>query len=295
MQHDFYRPASVHRISGGVDGGGKLTAWHHRMASAGINGYMGGEAAESEIGGISDLPLEIPNMRLEYSPVNSSVPRGWWRSVENSGNAFVVQSFLDELAHEAGKDPIEFQLALLTPGRKMDGKSKEYAFEADRLRRVIELARAKSRWGKEGTIQGRALGFAAWWSFFSYAAMIADVSIEGGVPRVHSVVAAVDCGTPINPDGIAAQIEGCIVYGLTAALYGEITIEGGAVQQSNFHDYPLLTINTMPVVEVHIVPSTAAPSGTGEPGLPPIAPAVTNALFALTGKRVRSLPVKLSS
>lgn len=295
MQHDYYRPASVHRISGGLDGDGKLTAWHHRMASAGINGYFGGEAAESEIGGISDLPLEIPHMRLEYSPVKSSVPRGWWRSVENSGNAFVVQSFLDELAHEAGKDPIEFQLALLTPGRKVAGeaRAKDYPFEADRLRRVIELARAKSRWGKEGYIQGRALGFAAWWSFFSYAAMVADVSIEGGVPRVHNVVAAIDCGTPINPDGIAAQIEGCIVYGLTAALYGEITIEGGAVQQSNFHDYPLLSINSMPVVEVHIVPSTAAPSGTGEPGLPPIAPAVANALFALTGKRVRSLPVKL--
>ncbi len=146
MTHDFYRPAAVHRISGGVDADGKLTAWHHRMASAGINAYMGGDEAESEIGGINDLPLEIANLRVEYSGAKSAVPRGWWRSVENSGNAFAVQSFVDELAHEAGKDPIDFQLALLTPGRKIagEGRAKDYPFEADRMRRVIQLASPRS-------------------------------------------------------------------------------------------------------------------------------------------------------
>jgi len=156
---------------------------------------------------------------------------------------------------------------------------------------VIELARDKSNWGKP-LPAGRARGFAAWYSFRTYVAEVAEVSVDkDGAPRVHRVVAAIDCGTPINPDGIAAQVEGGVVYGLGAALREAITIDGGAVQQSNFHDFPLLTLTEMPVVETHIVPSTAPPSGTGEPGLPPIAPAVANAMFALTGKRVRKLPM----
>jgi isoquinoline 1-oxidoreductase beta subunit len=293
MQHDFYRPPSVHRVVAALDGDGKVAAWHHRMSSPGINAWMGrGEAHESETGGIDDLPHAIANLRLEYAPVESSVPRGWWRSVENSANAFVVESMIDELAHAAGKDPIDFHLALLPPGKVIESKrSKEHSFQSDRFRRVIELAREKSGWGKP-LPAGRARGFAAWWSFVSYVAEVAEVSVDkNGTPRVHRVVAVVDCGTPVNPDGIAAQLEGGIVYGLTAALQGAITIDGGAVQQSNFHDYPLLTLEQMPAVDVHIVPSGNAPSGTGEPGLPPVAPAVANALFKLTGKRVRKLPI----
>jgi isoquinoline 1-oxidoreductase beta subunit len=218
------------------------------------------------------------------------VPRGWWRSVENTFNAFAVQSMMDELAHAAGKDPIEFQLSLIPAGHKVEEKG-VVTYEADRLRRVIELARDKSGWGKP-LPAGRARGFAAWFAFHSYVAEVAEVSVDkNGTPRVHRVVTAIDCGIPVNPDGIAAQVEGAIVYGLTAALQGAITIDGGAVQQSNFHDYPLLTMEQMPVVETHIVPSTAAPTGTGEPGTPPIAPAVTNAMFVLTGKRIRKLPI----
>ena len=293
MQHDFYRPATIHRVVAALDNDGKVVAWHHRMASPSINTYMGrGEPHDSEMFDEEQLPLTIPNIRAEYASAKSVVPRGWWRSVENSTNAFVVQSFIDELAHAAGKDPIEFQLSMLPAGKRLErkGNNAPYPFEADRLRRVIELAREKSNWGKP-LAAGRARGFAAWYAFLSYVAEVAEVSVDkDGTPRVHRVVAAIDCGTPVNPDGIAAQLEGGIVYGLTAALNGAITVKNGAVEQSNFHDYPLLTIDQMPVVEVHIFPSTALPTGTGEPGTPPIAPAVANAIFALTGKRLRKLP-----
>jgi isoquinoline 1-oxidoreductase subunit beta len=206
-----------------------------------------------------------------------------------------IDSFLDELAHAAGRDPVELRLALVPKGvteKFADEKSAHrWPFRSDRLRAVIELARDQSGWGKP-VAAGRALGFAAHHSFFSYAAEVAEVSIgENGLPKVHRVVCVIDCGTAINPEGIRAQIEGGIVYGLAAALGQKITIENGRVQQSNFHDFPLLTIGQMPNVEVHIVPSGEAPTGTGEPGLPPIAAAVTNAMFKLTGKRVRTLPL----
>ncbi len=293
MQHDFYRPATVHRVVAALGNDGKIAAWHHRMASPAINTYMGrGDAHDSEVFDEEQLP-PIANFRLEYASAKSAVPRGWWRSVENSSNAFVVQSFMDELAHAAGKDPIAFQLDMMPAGRKVEAKggAAPYPFESDRLRRVIELARDKSNWGKP-LPAGRARGFAAWYAFRSYVAEIAEVSLDkDGTPRVHRVIAAIDCGQPVNPDGVAAQMEGGIVYGLSAALNGAITIKNGAVEQSNFHDYPLLPIAQMPAVEVHIVPSTALPTGTGEPGTPPIAPAVANALFALTGKRARKLPL----
>jgi isoquinoline 1-oxidoreductase beta subunit len=290
MQHDFYRPASVHRVIAALDAEGKIAAWHHRMAGPAINSWMGeGDPAESEVWEKEQLP-PVAHARLEFANVDSVVPRGWWRSVENTFNAFAVQSMMDELAHAAGKDPIEFQLSQIPAGYKVEEKG-VVTYDADRLRRVIELARDKSGWGKP-LPAGRARGFAAWYSFHSYVAEVAEVSLDkNGAPRVHRVVTAIDCGIPVNPDGVAAQVEGAIVYGLTAALQGAITIDGGAVQQSNFHDYPLLTIDQMPVVETHIVPSTAAPTGTGEPGTPPIAPAVTNAMFVLTGKRVRKLPI----
>lgn len=296
MQHCFYRPAGVQRVIAGLDNQGRVVAWRHRMSSAGINSWMGdGEPAESETGGIDDLPLEIPNFRLEFGSAKSVVPRGWWRSVENSANAFVVNAMLDELAHAAEKDPIEFHLAMLTPGRKVPNKNeraKDYPFEADRLRRVIETVRDRSGWSKPAPA-GTARGFAAWYSFLTYVAEVAEVSIEGGMIKVNRITAAIDCGQLVNPDGIAAQVEGAVAYGLSAALGGAITIKNGAVEQSNFHDYPLLTIATMPAIDVFIVPSRALPTGTGEPGLPPAAPAVANAVFKLTGKRLRKMPFKV--
>ncbi|HEX9161726.1 MAG TPA: xanthine dehydrogenase family protein molybdopterin-binding subunit [Thermoanaerobaculia bacterium] len=302
MQHDYYRPASQHRATAGLDPDGRLIAWTHRFAAPSIDTYFHPETDkphDSEMGGLEDLPYSVPNLRIEFVPVPSVVPRGWWRSVDYSINGFVVNSFLDEAAHAAGKDPIEFHLSMLTPGRRIDStgpNAKNYPFEIDRLRRVIEVVRDASGWGKKELGEGRGRGFAAQRSFLSYVAQVAEVTVaKNGTISVDRIVAAIDCGTPVNPDGIAAQIEGSIVYGLTAALHGEITTSGGTVQQSNFHDYPLLRISEMPLVEVHIVPSTALPTGTGEPGLPPVAPAVANAIWAATGKRLRTLPFKMSS
>ena len=297
IQHDYYRPASHHRAIGAVDPDGRLIAWTHRFAAPSIEMYMDPKTEkphDSEIGGFDDLPYSVPNLRIEFLPVASVVPRGWWRSVEYSINGFVINSFLDEVAHAAGKDAIEFQLSLLKPGRTIEGE-KNYPFEVDRFRRVIEMVRDKSGWGKTQLGEGRGRGFAAQRSFLSYAAQVAEVTVDKNEIKVDRVVAVIDCGTPVNPDGIAAQIEGGIAYGLTAALHGEITTDKGAVQQSNFHDYPLLRMHEMPLVEVYIVPSTAPPTGTGEPGLPPLAPAVANAVFAATGKRLRKLPLSLKS
>ncbi|MGZ5494347.1 MAG: molybdopterin cofactor-binding domain-containing protein, partial [Thermoanaerobaculia bacterium] len=258
IQHDFYRPASVHRAVGALDPDGRLIGWRHRFAAPAIETYFEPKTEkphDSEIGGFDDLPYTVPNLRIEFTPVSSVVPRGWWRSVEYSINAFVINSFLDEVAHAAGKDPIEYHLSLLTKGRRIEGegRTKDYPFEIDRLRHVIEVVRDRSGWGKAALPEGRGRGFAAQRSFLSYAAQVAEVSVSDGAIKVHRIVAAIDCGQPVNPDGIAAQIEGAIAYGLTAALHGEITIANGAVQQSNFHDYPLLRISDMPVIEVHII------------------------------------------
>jgi isoquinoline 1-oxidoreductase beta subunit len=299
MRHDFYRPASYHRVTGGLDADGKLVAWRHRLAAPSIESYFTPKSEkphESETGGIDDTPYVVPNFRIDFALAKSGVPRGWWRSVEHSITGFVVNSFMDEAARAAGKDPIEFQLAMLPAGRKAEaaeGPAKDYPMESDRLRRVIELVREKSSWGAK-LPDGVGRGFGAHWSFLSYSAHVAEVSVEDGTPRVHRIVCAIDCGIAVNPDGIRAQVEGAIVYGLTAALQGEITIDGGRVQQSNFHDYPLLNLTQMPKVEVHIVPSAAMPTGTGEPGLPPAAAAVANAIFDATGKRVRRLPFRIA-
>ncbi len=300
MTHDFYRPASFQRMTAGLDDQGNVIAWHHRIAAPSINAYFDpGKPAEwfdSETPGVHDMPYEVPNFRVDFVHVNSGVPRGWWRSVEHSINGFVVNGFLDELAYAAGRDPIELRLAMLPKGfvQKFEDEknpSREWPYMSDRLRGVIELAREKSGWGKR-LPAGRAHGFAAHYSFLSYTAEVAEVSIDkDGRPKIHKVTCAVDCGVPVNPEGIRAQMEGGIVYGLAAALGQKITIEKGRVQQSNFHDFPLLTIAQMPVVEVHIVPSTHPPTGTGEPGLPPAAAAVANAMFKLTGTRIRRLPI----
>jgi len=225
----------------------------------------------------ANLPYTIPNLQVEYIYKDLGIPVGFWRSVGASQNAFITESFIDELAAAAGKDAFEFRRDLLT--------------KAPRHKGVLELAAEKGDWGKPlppGHFRGIAVAF----SYGSYASEVAEVSIEkDGKVRVHRVVCAIDCGIFVNPDTVKAQVEGSIVWGMTAALYGAITIDKGRVQQSNFHDYPMLRMNEMPMVEVHIVPSSEPAGGVGEPGVPPLAPAVCNAIFAGTGKRIRKLPI----
>jgi isoquinoline 1-oxidoreductase beta subunit len=297
MQHDFYRPASYHRLSGTVDEQGRVSAWMHRILSPSIAafwGWGGGAKPElSEVSGAADLAYAIPNIRVEYAQAETGVPVAWWRSVEHSFTAFAVECFIDELAAAARLDPVTFRRRLLQEPRQVPNPvSPESVLDTRRLKGVLELAAEKAGWGKP-LRQGRARGIACHFSFSTYVAQVAEVSVgKTGAVRVHRVVCAVDCGQPINPDGVKAQMESGIVYGLTAALKGEIAIKDGRVEQSNFHDYEMLRINQMPVIEVHIVPSTEAPTGTGEPGLPPIAPAVANAIFAATGQRIRRLPIR---
>jgi isoquinoline 1-oxidoreductase beta subunit len=297
MQHGSYRPAAMHRFAAGLDAGGKPVAWLNRMSSVSISRQWDDPAKpkpqSSEIDGAVNLPYAIPNLRMEYADAPSGVPRMWWRSVEHSINGFAVESFVDELAAAARADPLAFRLALLAEPRlvKSPNDPNGPALQTARLRACLELAAAKAGWGKP-LAAGRACGIAGHFSFHSYAAHVVEVSLVKGAPRVHRVVAAIDCGRVINPDGVAAQVESSVVYGLSAALKGAITIAKGGVEQSNFHDFEVLRIDEMPVVEVHLVASSEAPSGIGEPALPPVASALGNALFALTGKRVRRLPIR---
>lgn len=282
MAAGFYRPASVVRFEGGLDAGGTLVALKGGVGSPSImagSGFMqippsGVDSFAME--GLNDHPYDIPNQRLSYGRREPGPQVWFWRSVGHSQNTFFIESFIDELAAEAKQDPFEFRRALL-------GKQPRY-------KGVLEAAAQRAGWGSPlpaGVHRGIAVGQ----SFGSYVAEVAEVSVaDDGTPRVHRVVAAVDCGQIVNPEIIRRQIEGSIVYGLTAALYGKITFKDGRVEQGNFHDYPMLRMSEMPRVEVHILPSTEGPGGIGEPGTPPIAPAVANAIFAATGKRLRALP-----
>lgn len=283
MAAGFYRPASVARFEGAVDAKGRVTMLRCGVGSPSImaaSGFMkipDNGVDHFALEGIDDHPYDIENQRIAYGRVEPGPQVWFWRSVGHSQNIFFIESFIDELAAAAKADPYEFRRAML-------GKS-------PRHKGVLELAAQKAGWGQP-LPSGVFRGIAVAQSFGSYVAEVAEVSVAAdGTPRVHRVVAAVDCGKTVNPEIIRRQIEGGIVYGLSAALYGKITFKDGRVEQGNFHDYPVLRMNEMPKVEVHILPSTEKPGGIGEPGTPPIAPAVTNAIFAATGKRVRTLPI----
>lgn len=282
-QHGFYRPATYNRLEAGLDDQGPPVAWRHRIAGPSIMARFSEEVRANgldsfSVEGAKNLPYTVPHLEVTYAMVNPAVPVGFWRSVGSSQNAYITECFFDEVAAAAGRDPYELRRELL---------------EAHpRHRRVLETAAQKAGWGQP-LPEGRARGIAVAESFGSFVAEVAEVSLEDGRPRVHRVVCAVDCGQIVNPNTVEAQMESGIVYGLTAALKGEITLENGRVQQSNFHDYPMLRMDEMPEIEVHIIDSDEAPGGVGEPGTPPIAPAVVNALFALTGKPIRRLPIRL--
>jgi isoquinoline 1-oxidoreductase beta subunit len=288
MKAGYYRPLYYHVIRAGLDDAGAIVAWQHRIVGQSI---LAGTAFESamvkngidgtSVEGAANLPYAIANISVDLHSPRLGVPVQWWRSVGSTHTAYSTETFIDELAAAAGKDPVEFRRALLA--------------KHPRHRAVLELAAQKAGWGtrlapgKAGERRGR--GIAVHESFHSYVAEVAEVTVraDGGF-SVDRVVCAVDCGIAVNPDVIRAQMEGGIGYGLSAALHDAITLNEGRVEQSNFSDYPVLRINEMPKVEVHIVDSTANPTGVGEPGVPPIAPAVANALYAATGVRLRRLP-----
>jgi isoquinoline 1-oxidoreductase beta subunit len=298
MQHDFYRPASYHHMQGAVDAQGNLAAWQHFQTSTSIAAAWDKDGQEkpdkSEFATAAFIPYQSPNFRVEYALAKSGVPRAWWRSVEHSSSGFVVETFVDELAAAAGADPLAFRLKLIGDARKIPdftNPKENKPLDTARLKNVLQLAAEKGGWGKP-LPKGIARGIAGYYSFESYTAAVAEVSVKDGQVRVHRIVYAVDCGRPVNPNGIAAQVEGAAVYGLSAVMKDAITIDRGRVQQSNFNDYQMPRINETPKIEVHIVASKEEPTGIGEPGLPVIAPAVCNAVFAATGKRLRRLPIR---
>ncbi len=284
----FYRPASVVKMQAALDDAGKplATRMHAVSSSIADAAHMPYEANGLKLlkgvdgfalEGLTEWPYATPNLQVEWTKNEPPVGVWFWRSVGHSQNIFFVEAFVDELAAAAGKDPFEYRRALLD--------------KAPRYKGVLELAADKAGWGKP-LAGGRARGIAVGQSFGSFVAEVAEVSVgRDGKVKVHRVVCAVDCGRTVNPDIVKRQMESAIVYGLTAALYGRISLKGGKVEQSNFNDYPMLRIDEMPQVEVHILASGEAPGGVGEPGLPPLAPAVANAIFAATGKRVRKLPI----
>lgn len=286
ITHDFYRPAGAAVLQAGLDAQGAVTAlaitsagdaitprWMERTLPKLAGPVDTPDKSVSD--GLFDLPYSIPNERIAHVATKSGVPIGFWRSVGHSHNAFFSESFIDELAHETRQDPLAFRLALLK--------------DSPRHAAVLRLAAEKSGWGTP-LAAGRARGVALHESFGSVVAEVVELSLAAGRPKVHRVVCAADIGTVVNPGIVAQQMESAVIYGLTAALYGRIDIVGGAVQQNNFPNYPMLRLADSPAIETHLVASSRAPAGVGEPGTPPIAPAVANALFVLTGKRVRELP-----
>lgn len=283
MRRDFYRPAALHRVKLGLDGSGNLIAWKHDLASPSIMKrvfpavtWLGPD--ETAIEGCLDGSYAIPNTALKYVDIGTPVPVGFWRSVGHSHSAFVKECLIDEAATAAKQDPVEYRRRLLS------GKP--------RHRAVLDMAAEKAGWG-QALPTGSGRGIALHESFGSIVAMVAEISVDGSGLKLDRVVCAADAGTLVNPAIVEAQLTGGALFGLTAALYGQVTLKNGAVEEGNFDSYRMLRMEDAPPVEVHLVSSAAPPGGIGEPGVPPAAPALANAIFAATGKRLRELPVRL--
>ncbi len=281
----FYRPMALHRVKAGVDSAGRITGWQHQVVTKSIftgTPFEGGAVKEgvdhSSVEGVVDTPYAISDMAVDLHNAKSPVPVLWWRSVGHSHTAHVMETVMDDLARTAGKDPMAFRLGLL------EGKPRDIA--------VLKLAAQKSGWDRP-LRKGRGRGIAYHFSFGTRVAMVAEVTVKDAAYKVERIVAVVDCGVAVNPDVVKAQIEGSIGFALSSVLRNQITLNKGVVEQNNYNDYEPTRIREMPKVEVHIIKSAEAPSGIGEPGVPPLAPAISNALFAATGKRVRALPLTL--
>jgi len=301
IRHDYFHSVSAQRLEAGLDGEGAVTAWRHRLCYPSIMSTFDPsvrEAVSLELGlGAQNLPYAIPNLRLETGPADAKVRIGWLRSVCNIFQSFAINCFSDEIAHARGADPLDNLLELLGPDREIDvaalglEATGSHPFETARLRHVIEWVAEQAGWGRE-LPAGHGLGIAAQYSFLSYVAAVVEVAVQDdgswSVPRVDI---AIDCGTYVNPDRVRAQQEGAVIFGLSLARDSQITAAGGRIVQGNYNDYRVLRIGQTPDTRVHLVDSEAPPAGVGEPGVPPIAPAVANAIFAATGKRFRELPL----
>ncbi|HJZ31613.1 MAG TPA: molybdopterin cofactor-binding domain-containing protein [Hyphomicrobiaceae bacterium] len=311
MQHGFYHTVTAERFEAGLDANNKVIAWRHRSAAPSILSTFAPDPKhpfDIELGmGWVDTPFDVPNIRMESGEAQSHVRIGWFRSVNNVVHAWSTQSFVAEIAHQLGKDPKDFLLELIGPDRTIDPREQvttkwwnygepfeTYPIQTGRLRRVAELAAKEAGWGKQ-LPKGQGLGIAAHRSFVSYIATVVHVEVgEKGKITIPRVDTAIDCGFCVHPDRVRSQIEGAAVMGLTLAKHSEVTAKNGAIEQTNFNDYPLVRIDESPkVTHVHIVENSidVPPSGVGEPGVPPFAPALFNAIFAATGKRLRQLPI----
>ena len=298
VRHGYYRAQNAQRIEATLDDSGKVTGWRHHsvfptIAStfAPMMSAPGGFELDM---GMTNMPYRFENILLESSGIKSDLRIGWLRTVCNTFHAHSINCFVDELAEAAGKDPVAYRLEMLGEPRVVEfgSRDKPYGQDIGRLRHVIEKCAEMSNWGKAELPAGVGHGFASHFSFLAYVAMAMQASVVDGQARVHHVDCVMDCGTFVNRDTVHAQIEGAIAFGLSYALHGRITAKDGAVVESNFHNYPLLRVDEMPTVAIHLVESDAPPAGVGEPGVPPVAPALANALYAVTGKRLRDLPLE---
>ena len=294
MRHGFLRPASLQILRAGLDADGRPVAWAHRIVGPSRYASGGGPTTPSpevsETYAAQELPYAIPNVRVDYVQVQTPVPLGAWRSVTYSQNGFVSECFVDELAAAAGKDPYQFRRELLAA--RPPFTIAEKLVDTKRMLAVLDLAAQKSGWSSR-LPTGRGRGIAVGTDHGGFVCHVAEVTAApGGAVRVDRIVTAIDCGTVVSPDGVAAQIESAVAFALSGTLEGEITFERGRVRESSYRDFGVVRMSGMPAVEVHIVPSSEPPGGVGEPGVPPLAPAVANAVFAATGTRVRRLPIR---
>ena len=292
IKHGYYHTVSAQYLKASLDKNGNVTGWLHRFALPSITStFMPGVdyAAGFEISSAANIPFDIKNIKVEVGQAPAHVRIGWLRSVINIPHGFSENVFADELAIAAGKDPLEFRLNLIGKDRIEDTPD-EIKYDTARLKNVLKVAAKNAEWGKE-LPEGHAYGLAVHYSFYSYVASVVEVSIENNKVKIHNVFTVIDCGTVVNKNTIEAQMQGSAIFGMSLAFYGKITAKEGAIEQSNFNDYPMVRINETPNVHVEIVESTERPTGVGEPGVPVIAPAIVNAIHKLTGKRYYNLPL----